>query len=441
MPTDTTPFENVFSQWWGATKGNESTGLSAIRKQAFDLFTEAGLPHRRTEEWKYTPIRGLEKTTFQPVWDAPTVSFGQSELDTFVGTNLPGHQMVFVNGYFQSSLSSLPEIADGFAGSVRTALNDEKWSKLLEEQWSRLLDFRNSNPFNWLNQAMMSDGALFVVPDGAEVEEPIHMIYVTTPSDEPAMVHPRNLIVAGKDSKINIIETFVSPEVQTSWTNVASSFLLGENADVVHTKVQREADSVWHFSQVQVELAASSNFHSNYFSFGGGTSRHEIEALLVGENAHCDLNGLYLPEGQQLMVNRICMEHAFPNCTSNQFYKGILGDKSKGVFNGKIYVRQQAQRTDAYQTNQALLLSDDAEIYSKPQLEIFADDVKCSHGATSGYLDDTAMFYLRSRGIAKAEAERILTYAFASDVVQKVEIEPLHDLLESLLQARLDYQA
>lgn len=441
MQTDTTPFGSAFSQWWGSAKGNEPTRLTEIRKQAYDLFVEAGMPNRKTEEWKYTPVRGLEKASFQTLSSAPSTNLGVSDIHELVGASLPGHTMVFFNGYFQPKLSNLPDVSNGYVGSIRAAWNEDRWGKVVEEQWGRLLDFRNSNPFNWLNQALVSDGALIVIPDGTELEEHINLVYLSTPQDEPTMVHPRNLVVVGANSKLSVTETFVSPEVESSWTNVASSFVLGENADVVHTKVQREAASTWHFAQVQVELAASSNFHSNYFSFGGGTSRHEIEALLIGENAHCDLNGLYMPEGEQLMVNRICMEHAFPNCTSNQYYKGILGDTSKGVFNGKIYVRQQAQKTDAYQTNQALLLSDDAEIYSKPQLEIFADDVKCSHGATSGYLDDTAMFYLMSRGIAKAEAERILTYAFASDVVQKVEIEPLHDLLESLLQQRLDYQS
>ncbi len=434
------PFETQFSLWQEQVKDREPAAMSKLRQRAYELFVQAGLPHRKTEEWRYTPLRGWDFTSFQPITKAPETSLDSAQLQSLLGGSPSPSRLVFVDGYLNSSLSRLPSWGDNaYVGSIRAAWSDESWAGVIQEQWGRLLDFRNENPFSYLNQAMVSDGAFLFVPDDTEIDEPLHIVSVATSDNADAMIQPRNLVVVGARSKVHLIETYISSGEGNYWTNVASSYVLGEEAHVEHYKVQNEDRGAWHLAQTQIELGESSEFQSGYFAFGGATSRHEIEALLLGENAHCDLNGLAMPEGEQRMVNRICMEHAMPHCTSNQYYKNILSDKGVCVFNGKIHVRQKAQKTDAYQTNQALLLSDHAETYSRPQLEIFADDVKCSHGMTSGFLDDDSMFYLRSRGIGKEESKRILTYAFACDLVERVKIESLRDVLSAQLQERMDF--
>lgn len=433
------PFETQFHQRWDATKGSEPAAWSELRKRAYDLFVKMGIPHRRTEEWKYTPLRGWDMESFRPALSGDT-SVTAEQLQALMGGAICEHQLVFVNGYLNTSLSKFPSWGEGaYAGSLRAALSDDAWSDVVLKHCGRLLDFRNENPFSYLNQAMASDGAFLYIPEGAEIAEPLHVICVATSDHDNTMAQTRNLVVAGARSKVTLVESYVTTGEVNYWSNVTSSYILGEESHIEHYKVQNESMDVWHLSQVQVELCEASEFQSGYFGFGGATSRHEVEALLIGERAHCDLNGLTLPLGAQRTVNRICMEHAMPHCTSNQYYKSILNDKGINVFNGKIHVRQKAQRTDAYQTNQALLLSDDAETVSRPQLEIFADDVKCSHGMTSGYLDEESLFYLRSRGIGKEEAGRILTYAFACDLVERVKIDSLKELLEGQLQDRLDF--
>lgn len=445
MYNENTPYHGLFEQWLRGVQGHEPERFTTLRQRGFAAFAQAGVPTRKTEEWKYTSVRDLTTAAFQPMWKEPQVSvISESQLQNNSrswGDLSSVYRMVFVNGYYQESVSRLPDWGgEGFAGSWRKALHDPVWSKVLLEQWERLLDFRNANPYQWLNQAMAQDGAFLVVPPAIQEEVPIHLVFIAQPTQEVSWFQPRNLVMVGAGSRLRYMESYAAWEPGVGyWSNAATSFVLEPSAHVEYTKIQNEDATAWHLAEVQVELAQNSVLESYVFSWGAKHSRHEVEALLRGEQAHCDLNGLYLPRGEQVMENRICMEHAAPHCTSNQYYKGILSDAGKGVFNGKIHVRPKAQKTDAYQTNQALLLSDEADMYSKPQLEIFADDVKCSHGATSGYLDEQAMFYLQSRGISKKEAETILTYAFASDVVQKVHDESLRHWLEMQLQQRLNY--
>src|SRR5262249_887706 len=261
-----------------------------------------------------------------------------------------------------------------------------------------------TNAFTALNTAFIRDGACVLVPKGKTLTEPIHLLFVSSTFGEGAVAHPRNLIVVGPSSQITLVEEYVALDESVYFSNAVTEVVAGENAVIDHYKVQRESREAFHIATVQVHQERSSNFSCHSIGLGGGLARTDINVMLDGEGCECVLNGLYLATGHQLIDNHTRIDHAKPHCTSHELYKGILDGKGRGVFNGKIYVHQDAQKTDAKQTNQTLLLSDDAVINTKPQLEIFADDVKCTHGATVGQLDDNAIFYLRSRGIDAAAA-------------------------------------
>jgi Fe-S cluster assembly protein SufD len=267
------------------------------------------------------------------------------------------------------------------------------------------------------------------------VAEPIQLVFLTTPSAEPAVAHPRTLILAGINSQAAIIETFAALEDGVYFTNGVTEIVLGEGAVLDHTKVQRESKNAFHIATQQVHQARASNITSHSIALGGGLVRNDVNVVLDAEGCECTLNGLYLANGRQHIDNHTRIDHARPHCASHELYKGILDGKAHGVFNGKIYVHQDAQKTDAKQTNKTLLLSEDAVINSKPQLEIYADDVKCTHGATIGQLDEEAVFYLRSRGVGQEEARSLLTYAFANDIISRIKVEPIRAGLEQALLA------
>jgi len=429
-------YQGEFERWLDLRKNIDSPALIELRKRAFIRFTEAGIPTKKSEEWMYTPLKGLEFDSYKESSSDAAIP-QQVKLKEKVSSKAK-YRLVFINGHYQSELSVLPSIPKGaYLGSLEQALLSEQWADIALKQLNKLLEGRIENPFYYLNQAMCTDGTFFFLPEDTQIEEPIHLVFLGSPESEKLVMHPRNLIIVEGKSSLNIIESFIAPNGGEYWNNMATSFVVGEGAKVDHNKVQDESIEAWHIAELQAEVAENANFSSSVFMLGGATSRHEVEAILAGPDSKCELYGLYMPDSEQRMVNRIFMDHASANCESHQLYKGVLKGKGVGVFNGKIFVREQSQKTDAYQTNNTLFLSEDAEIYTKPQLEIFADDVKCSHGATSGYIDKTALFYILSRGIPKEEAERLLTYAFAGEVVQKCKIEWLREELELYLQSQI----
>jgi Fe-S cluster assembly protein SufD len=271
------------------------------------------------------------------------------------------------------------------------------------------------------------------LPRGTVLREPLHLVYVALAGDEPTVLHPRTLIVCESNTQATVVQSYLSPaeDQAVTFTNAVTEIVLGPNAHVDHVKVQRENKQAFHFETLHVQHDRGSNFASQAITLGGGLARNEIKAVLDGEGCECTLNGLYAADGSQHIDNRTSIDHAKPHCASHELYKGILDGKSRGVFNGKIFVRQDAQKTDAKQTNKTLLLSDEATINTKPQLEIFADDVKCTHGATIGQLAGDAIFYLRTRGIGLDQARAILTYAFADDILQHIKVAPLRVELEN----------
>jgi Fe-S cluster assembly protein SufD len=294
-------------------------------------------------------------------------------------------------------------------------------------------------PFVAFNTAFFADGAYIHVPAHTIVDKPIHVVFVSTgeTNGRPAMSHPRVLAVLGDDSQATVVESYAGPDGAEYFTNVVTEIVLGQNAVLDHYKLQQESTRAYHVGTIVVEAGRSASCTSHSISLGGALVRNDVIAILAGEGGECTLNGLYLADGQRLIDNHTTIDHAMPHCGSREVYKGILADRARGVFNGKIIVRPDAQKTDAKQTNRALLLSEDAQVNSKPELEIFANDVKCTHGAAVGQLDQDAVFYLRSRGLDLAEARHLLIHAFAGDVLNRMPLVPVRNGVEEVLQRQL----
>lgn len=411
--------------------------LRERRENARSIFAKTNFPTTRSEEWKYTnpaPMANIalaEDFQTNSKIDVKRVD----EIEPFLFDAEACFRLVFVNGEYSEDLSCLCDAPSGmtalpFSEILRTQ------PELLEEHFMQHAD-GEVNPFVALNSSLFQDGAFVKIEEGAVCERPLQILFVTTAEAGPRAVAPRVLILAGANSQSAIAENYVSPHEDVYLTNAVTEVVVGPNAKVDHYKKQLESPNAFHVATMQVVSARDSEFFSHAFAFGGKIARSDANAVMQGENCEVTLNGLYLGRDEQLIDNHTIMDHAVPNCRSFEIYTGILDDSSRGVFDGKIFVRPDAQKTDAKQSNRALLLSRKAEIDTKPQLEIFADDVKCTHGATIGQLDDDALFYLRARGIPEEDARDILISAFASDILNNVRIEPLRVRLQSELLTRL----
>ena len=406
--------------------------IRQIRKSAIARFAELGFPTTGQEEWKFTNIAPLLKIPFQPI-ETPSRQLGRKDVAPFLFGNPEGCRMVFVDGHFAPHLSSF--LDDGGTGlqlgSLRAML--ETNPREMEKHLAHYANF-DTNAFTALNTAFFQDGAFVSVLAGRVVEEPIQLLFVAATMEPGAAWHPRNLILAEKRGEVKILETYVSLTDAPYFTNAVTEIVAGPDAKIEHCKIQREGEQAFHFATIKTAQTKNSRWTSHSISSGAHLARNDIQSVLKAEGAACILNGLYLGRGEQLIDHHTVVEHAKPHCESHEFYHGILDGHAHGVFNGKIFVQQDAQKTNAKQTNRNLLLSDDAVVDTKPQLEIFADDVKCTHGATVGQLDEDAVFYLRSRGIGLENARRMLIRAFASDVVGRIGIEPVRDELNKFLQ-------
>ncbi len=387
-----------------------------------DRFAEIGFPTVRDEEWRFTNIAPLLQVPFRP---AATFDLAAADLDRLTFDIGPATRLVFINGRYAAHLSKISS-----NGATVTSLADALKANAESLRTHLGRHAATDHAFVALNTAFLEDGAVVMIGRGQVVAELIHLIFVSTAADEPTVSHPRTLVIADVNSQATIVETYVGPRGQVYFTNAVTEIVAAEGAVIDHYKVQTDSTAAFHFASMHARLGRSANVASQNIVLGGGMVRNDVSAYLDGEGGECTLNGLYLGRGRQLIDNHTRIDHAKPHCASHELYKGILDDQARGVFNGKIYVHPDAQKTDAKQTNKTLLLSDDAVINSKPQLEIFADDVKCTHGATIGQLAGEAIFYLRSRGIGYHEARSLLTFAFANDIVNKVKIEPLRDRLE-----------
>jgi Fe-S cluster assembly protein SufD len=342
---------------------------------------------------------------------------------------------VCVNGRFAPQLSHLDNLPTGVQVlSLEAAIASHP--SLVEPHLARL-SLAQSNAFTSLNTAFLRDGIVMLIPARAVVAEPIEVTFASVSEGSGSVSHPRLLIVAGEASQATVLERYAGEGA--AFTNAVTEVWLGAGAVLDHYKLQEEPADAFHIASMFVHCARSGTFSSHSLTFGGGLVRNDVVATLGGEGIDCTLNGLYVGRGTQVIDNHTTIDHATPHCSSHEIYKGILGDRARAVFNGKIIVRPDAQKTDARQTNKALLLSNDANINSKPELEIFANDVKCTHGAAIGQLDEAAMFYLRSRGLGIAESRAMLVHAFAGDILNRVKIAPVREYLEGILTARLPH--
>jgi Fe-S cluster assembly protein SufD len=401
--------------------------IRLLREAAFARFAKLGLPTTQDEEWKYTSLAQLGQLRFEPAAETTV-----HEIDRWTLGDCAA-RLVFVNGRYRPELSL--RAPDGaFIGSLRAVLAERP--ELVLRELARHADWQR-DALTTLNTAFIEDGAFIHLPAGAVLQAPIHLLYVSTAPGKPTLSQPRTLIVAGAGSQATVVETYAGVSDEVYFTNAVTEVVLGENARLDHYKLQEESGRAYHIALTQVHHGRDSRFTSHSVALGAALARNEVRALFASEGSECTLNGLYMATGKQHLDNRTLIDHKSPRCTSRELYKGVLDGQSRGVFSGRVLVRQDAQKTDASQTNKNLLLSDDAVVDTKPQLEIFADDVKCAHGAAVGQLDDNALFYLRSRGIGQEAARSLLTYAFASEMVNLVPLGPLRARVRDLVTSKL----
>jgi Fe-S cluster assembly protein SufD len=410
--------------------------LAPLRQAGLASFSTQGFPTLNDEDWRFTNLAPVTRLNFRP---APRVAANGAEsqvLAESVFTGLRGHRLVFVNGFFSPELSQVGTLPDGVRiESLAAALAQD--SGLIEKHLGRYAQSAK-NPFAALNQAFFSDGAFIQVPAGVEVAEPIQVLYLSSAKHSGETILPRNLILAGDRSKLTVVESYLAGSSVAYFTNAVTEILAGQNATLEHVKLQDEALGAYHIATIAGEFGSASSVNVHSFALGARLSRNNIRAKLAGEGLECILNGLYLTRGDQLADHHMVVEHTQPHCASHEYFNGILDDKSRGVFHGRIYVHPAAQKTDAKQTNKNLLLSDSATADTKPQLEIYADDVKCTHGATIGQLNLESIFYLRSRGMSKDTARQMLIHAFAGEIIERIECEPARAVIDKLVWDRLE---
>ncbi|MBW7933231.1 MAG: Fe-S cluster assembly protein SufD [Gemmatimonadaceae bacterium] len=406
--------------------------LPKLKAAAIAQFEAVGFPTTRDEDWHFTSVTPIAERTFRPV-KATATTLTSDDLVPFTFGEREWHLLVFVNGRYEPALSSFAQLdVDAQVMTFGEALKAAP--ELLAERLGSLAPAQQA--FTALNTAFMTDGVVVRVPANVVVDTPIHVLYVTDAHAANSSLHPRTLVIAERGAQVTLVESFVTLGGGAYFTNHVAEVVVGDNARVDHYKVQREGGEAFHVGTTQATQGRDSIYHAFTFTVGAQLSRTNVYAKLLGSNCEVRLNGLYALEESQHADNQTFVEHIAPACSSREVYKGILDGASHGVFNGKVYVDPQAQQTDGKQTNHALLIGDAAKVDTKPQLEIFADDVKCTHGATVGRLDELTQFYLKSRGIGADRARALLTYAFAAEVLELIELEPLKVALEGLLFER-----
>jgi Fe-S cluster assembly protein SufD len=407
--------------------------LRAARRHALDWVADHGLPTHKDEDWKYTRLRPMETVAFEPA--APTLHLPDDRLIDELTGGGSACRLVFVNGHLAADLSQLGDLPAGVTvtnvASVLTR-DDDVLRPLLGNP-----DHDEIHAFSALNTALAEDGAFIRLARGTIVERPIELVFYSSPTGSPNVTSPRSFVLAEAECRATIVATYAGADGSITCTNEMTEVVLGADAKLELVRIQRDPDNAFHFGLLDVTQDEGSHLQLHAVSLGGSTSRFEVRIGLRGERASAELYGLYLCRGEQQHDNPVLVEHVAPNCTSRQLYKGVVDDRGHGVFNGHIVVHHGAFGTDASQTNKNLLLSDQAEVDTRPRLEILADDVKCSHGAAVGRLDESALFYLRSRGIPEDLARGILTVAFADETVATVTSEPVRARVEQFVAERL----
>jgi Fe-S cluster assembly protein SufD len=409
--------------------------LDGLRQSGLDRFRAVGFPSSSEEDWRFLNLAPLVNQSFRVAGaDAARVRAADVAPYRFA---IPGaHTLVFVNGRFAPALSDIQAFPAG-ASVLNLAGALSAQAGLLQEHLGNYARLEGSG-FTALNTAFLRDGLFVHVPAGVEIESPIHAVFVSDERAAGAATHPRNFILVERGGKVAVIESHVGLGDGAYFVNAVTEAVVAEGGRLEHLKIQRESERAFHVGTTHLRFGRDSRGVSHSVSFGAALCRNNLDVVLDGPGVEAQMFGLYMGRGKQEVDNHTSLLHAQPNCSTREVYKGILDGQSHGVFNGKIYVTPIAQKTDAKQTNRALLLSDRATIDTKPQLEIFADDVKCTHGATVGNLDQVAEFYLRSRGISQPLAWKILTYAFAAEVLEEIPYEQVRTALEAVVMNRLE---
>jgi Fe-S cluster assembly protein SufD len=406
----------------------EPKQISNLRREAFARFAALGFPTTKDEEWKYTSVAPIAKRPFQPVRASEESELAARRVPLPGGN---GPRIVFLNGRHAPELSR-GDFGPAVVAGLREALQDP--SNAIAPRLAKVARF-DRNAFTALNTAFWEDGAFVLLPRGSVVEVPIHLVFLSGTLGDAVVSHPRVLIVAEANSQAKVVETYLGEGPY--FTNSVTEVVCGDGAVLEHYKLQREGSTALHVHRLAAAQDRASRFDSHNLCLGASLARTDIDVLFQAEGSECALNGLFVTAGSQHVDNHTLIDHAKPHCTSRELYKGILDGRSRGVFHGKIIVRPDAQKTDAIQTNKNLLLSREALVNSTPALEILADDVKCKHGSTIGQLDASALFYLRARGIAEADARAMLTYGFAADLASRIRVPWVREEIEGFLGGRL----
>jgi Fe-S cluster assembly protein SufD len=426
------PYADAFRALEEDEGGHAPSAVQSMRSAAFERFRALGFPTTKREDWHFTSIAPILEHDYVHI----TTSSGDvrpAAIAPFTFGATDWHTIVFVNGRFAPELSRLDALPDG----VEVMDLRRAWREAPEitTQLGQITSY-DDRAFTAFNTAFMHDGAVVRVGQGVEVQAPIHLLFVTDAVAAKSMMHPRSLVTLGSHAKATILESYVSLSDAVYLTNAVTEVAVADGATLHHYKIQREGMRAFHVGTIETHQARDSHYLSFSLAIGASLSRTNIYTTLDGDGCGATLNGLYMLDGEQHCDHQTMIVHAQPNCFSRELYKGVLDGRSHGVFNGKVFVHPMAQKTDGKQTNNTLLLSDKAQIDTKPQLEIFADDVKCTHGATVGRLDEQALFYMKSRGVSRELARRLLTYAFAADVLETIEQDAVRRGLEDMTLRR-----
>ncbi|PWJ58497.1 Fe-S cluster assembly protein SufD [Dyadobacter jejuensis] len=411
--------------------GEASTAFHQKKRAAIAVFDQLGFPTRKNEEWKYSNVKDLVSASYH--FNAPSTLTAED----LASLNIPDQNaniLYFVNGHYDADLSQIISTSDKIViSSLQQAY--QKDPEMVNSYFSAVEG--DSDAFTALNTAFAADGVFIHVPKGQVVEHPVILRFISDARQEHVGSQPRNIIAVGENAQVKFAEAFRTVGEQRSFTNVVTEIHMGQHAHVEYYKVQNESDQAYHVGTTEVIMLDNSHFYAATVTLNGKFVRNNLHIRINGEHCDAHMYGLYFPDGTQHVDNHTVADHLKPNSESNELYKGILRDKSKGVFNGKIFVRPDAQKTNAFQSCKNIVLSPEATMNTKPQLEIWADDVKCTHGTTTGQIDEEALFYMRSRGISRQEAMSLLMFAFCADVVSQIKIDSIREYLEGVISDKL----
>jgi Fe-S cluster assembly protein SufD len=405
--------------------------LDQLRKTGMACFEHAGFPNRKQEEWRFTNVDAIARAQFLPAEPSHNVRAIEASMRFGFGDEAIS-ELVFINGHYTPQLSRFGHLPRGvIVKNLAEALD-------IPDVHAHLAKYSDiqANPFVALNTGLIRDGVYIHFPPNAVVERPIHLLFVSIASDKPTVTHPRVLITAGENAQATIVETYAGESTGVYFTNAVTEIVQAPHSRIDHCKMQQELHSAYHIASMNVQLAHDASFVSHSINIGGLLTRNEVGVVLGGEHADATINGLVMIDGNRHCDNHTLLDHAAPHCPSHELYKHVLAGQSTGVFKGKIKVRQDAQKTDSKQTSKVLLLSDEARMDSMPALEIYADDVKCTHGSTTGPVDEEQVFYLRSRGINHEAAKHLMTYAFAADITRRIRVVPVRSRIENFMAAQ-----